>query len=231
MTSVGLLVLGTAIAVVTTGDGSWWHLHFSQLGTHRDFSGIAFNFGSMSSGTMFILFALRVRRAFADIRGRLGTVVHARRHASRLLVGLIASFGGHLATVGLVPLDVNTALHERAASGMMLSFLCILALVIASPWTTRRLRLISVAVAGLLVPAIAAFVVGIATLAALEIVGFGLIFVWLAAFGSVLRQAVASPREHDVADATAAARRVAHRVPRGAGSGWRGAGGRARSVA
>jgi hypothetical membrane protein len=207
MASVALLALATAIAVATTSDPTWWHLHFSELGTHRDFSGTVFNGGAMTAGTMFVLFALRVRRAFADIRSRLDTVVRARQHAARLLVALIVSFGGHLATVGLVPLDVNTALHERAASGMMLSFLGILVLTIASPWTPRRLRATSLGVAGLLVPAIVTFVLGGMTLAALEVIGFALIFVWIARFGSVLRQAVAAPQDHDV---------VAHRAGAGA---------------
>ena len=198
MTSVGLLLVATAVAAATTSDRTWWQLHFSELGTHRDFSGTVFNLGSMSAGAMFVLFATRVRRAFADIRARLDTVVHGRRHACRLLVVLIASFGAHLAIVGLVPLDVNTAVHERAASGMMLSFLGILGLVLASPWTVRRLRGTSAAVAALLLPAIVVFAAGGMTLATLEVVGFALIFVWLAIFGSTLRRAVAAPGEHDV---------------------------------
>ena len=192
MVSVGLLLLATAVAAATTSDRDWWQLHFSELGTHRDFSGTVFNLGSMSAGATFILFATRVRRAFADIRAQLDTVVHARRHASRLLVMLIASFGGHLAMVGLVPLDVNTAVHERAASGMMLSFLGILGLVLVSPWTVRRLRLTSVAV-GAARPRSWCSPRAAITLAILEVVGFALIFVWLATFGATLRGAVAAP--------------------------------------
>lgn len=215
MASVALLVLATAVAAATTSDRDWWQLHFSELGTHRDFSGTVFNLGSLSAGTTFVLFATRVRRAFADIRSQLDTVVHARRHASRLLVVLIASFGGHLAIVGLVPLDVSTAVHERAASGMMLSFLGILALVLLSPWTVTRLRLTSVVVATLLVPAIIVFTAGAITLATLEIVGFALIFVWLAVFASTLRRAVAAPREHDLVARKACSTRRERVAPRG----------------
>lgn len=207
ITSVVLLALGTAIAAATTTDSQWWTLHFSELGTHRDFSGMSFNIGSMSAGGLLIVFAARVRQELAMILHRLEDAVHAHTHLARALVVLIASFGAHLALVGLVPLNVNTPLHERGASGTMLSFLGILVIMLASPWTPRRLRLISACIAVVLVPAVIVFVLGLITLATLEIIGFGLIFVWLVTFSTALRTASqakpaaarvepASPRAH-----------------------------------
>lgn len=203
ITSVVLLVLGTAIAAATTSDSQWWTLHFSELGTHRDFSGMAFNIGSMSAGGLLVVFAARVRQELATILRRLEVAVHAHTHVARLLVALIASFGGHLALVGLVPLNVNTALHERGASGTMLSFLGILVVMLASPWTPKRLRWTSAGITVVLVPAIVVFVLGLITLATLEIIGFGLIFVWLLMFSTALRAASSGAGQAAAADAVA----------------------------
>ncbi|WP_241246041.1 DUF998 domain-containing protein [Microbacterium sp. 4R-513] len=213
ITSVVILVLGTAIAAATTSDSQWWTLHFSELGTHRDLSGMAFNIGSMSAGGLLVVFAARVRQELATILRRLEVAVHAQTHLARVLVALIASFGCHLALVGLVPLNVDTALHERGASGTMLSFLGILLIMLASPWTPRRLRWISAAIAVVLVPAIVVFVLGLVTLATLEIIGFGLIFVWLVTFSTALRNA-ASPKAAARAQARPAPARAAARARR-----------------
>lgn len=218
VTSVVLLVIGTALAAATTSDPHWWQLHFSELGTHRDFSGAAFNTGSMSAGGLLLVFAARVRQELAEIRRQIASAVHARTHIARLLVCLIASFGLHLALVGLVPLNVDTALHERGASGTMLSFLGILCVMLASPWTPRRLRLICAGITVLLVPAIVVFVLGGITLATLEIIGFGLIFVWLVTFSAALRRATGDRvrRRHEREGGGAAVRRVTRRAARGA---------------
>lgn len=209
--SVVLLVLGTAVAAATTTDSQWWTLHFSELGTHRDFSGMSFNIGSMSAGGLLIVFAARVRQELATILHRLEDAVHAHTHLARALVVLLASFGAHLALVGLVPLNVNTALHERGASGTMLSFLGILVIMLASPWTPRRLRVTSGCIAVALVPAIVVFVLGLITLATLEIIGFGLIFGWLLMFSTALRTASQQSPAPVTASAPAARTDVARR--------------------
>ena len=194
---MALLAAGTLVSVVTTSDPGWWRLHFSELGTFRTFSSYTFNTTLILTGLLITAFALRVR---ADLRIR-----HRIRHrrSSALLVGLITSVGIHLSLVGLIPITANTFLHDRAASGVMLSFLGILALtMLRQRHAPRALRWATTGVTAGLGAAIAGFVVKGINLAALELVGFLLIFAWIGVFTHCLHhkgslRKLASPSDGD----------------------------------
>lgn len=179
---MGVLAIGTTLSILTTADPLWWQLHFSKLGTFHDFSGFVFNGTLISAGLIIVWFASRVR---AELR----TLAALRtRKPSRLMIALMVSVGVHLSVVGMIPVNTNTWLHDRAASGLMLSFLGIL-IVTLRLWKHVPPRLVwaTIAVAAGLVLAIVGFAFGLLNLAALELVGFTLIFVWIGQFTACVR--------------------------------------------
>lgn len=188
--SVLVLVLGIATSILTTTDLTWWQSMFSALGTFDDFSGYAFNVTLFLAGVGIAIVGFRVA---AELR-----VISERRARKRsgMMVVLVASAGLHLAGVGLMPINVNQFLHERAASGVMLSFLCILATTASArrhiPFQLRRATWI---VGIVLVAAIALFVTGVINLTLFELAGFGLIFVWLNVMTKCLGVALDSPQQ------------------------------------
>lgn len=173
------LVGGIAIAILTTPDPFWWHLHFSRLGTFADFSGGVFNGTLTTAGGLMMVLSRRLHR---ELRVH-GARSRSHRGAPVTLSGLVAVFGLHLAAVGVVPINSDGFVHDWAASGVSLSFA---ALLVAAP---SLLRDLDRPLAGLTVPAgvilaggYAAMVTGIINLAGFELIGFTLMFVWMSVF-------------------------------------------------
>lgn len=186
-----VLAIGVTLSILTTPDHEWWRLHFSKLGTFADFSGYVFNGTLMLAGLIIVWFATRVR---GELR-RLATL-HPRLPA-RTLPLLMASVGLNLLLVGVVPVNTNEFLHDRAASGLMASFLAILVTTLRL-WRNTPSRLLTATIAitvGLSV-VIVGFVLGVLNLAALEIVGFGMIFVWIGIFTQSVRTGMVALEEH-----------------------------------
>jgi hypothetical membrane protein len=207
-----VLATGTTLSIVTTTQTNWWQLHFSELGTFDDFSGHTFNTTLMVAGILIAGFAVRVRIDLVAL------TPHRRVRPSRILTACMVSVGLNLLGVGLVPLNTFEFMHDRFASGIMLSFLGLLVVVIIRRRHVNRLLLWgTVGIATGLAIAIAAFIAGLVNLAALELVGFTLIFVWVGIFTSSLEKGIAQARHQAAASETAPRPAVARR---GALSGW-----------
>lgn len=187
-TVMGMLAVGVALSILTTTETDWWQYHFSALGTVSDFSGFMFNGSLIAAGLVVGLFSLRIHaelRALSAGRGRA---------PSRVFVVLVASVGVHLAGVGFIPLHTNTFLHDRAASGIMLSFLGMLGVTLRRRRSVPRvLMAATIAVFTLLIAVIVLFSTGVINLAVLELVGFALIFSWI----GVLSRCVSHAQTHD----------------------------------
>jgi hypothetical protein len=179
---MSLTVLGSLTSILTTPDPNWWQLHFSQLGTFHVFSGFMFNGTLIATGTLIVAFSFRVRRVLINARrqGRLRSV-----RAPRIFAILVACVGGNMAMVGFIPVNQHQFLHDRAATGMTLSFA---ALLILTPWLLRglppRIARATGAIAVILVIGATVFIFGIINLAAFEIVAFGLMFSWIGVFAT-----------------------------------------------
>lgn len=179
---MSLTVLGSLTSILTTPDPDWWHLHFSQLGTFHVFSGYMFNGTLIATGTLIVAFSFRVRRVLtAAARGaQLRSV-----RAPRIYAILVACVGANMAMVGFIPVNQQQFLHDRAATGMTLSFA---ALLILTPWLLRglpaRLTRATGLIAVILVVGATVFILGIINLAAFEIVAFGLMFSWIGVFAT-----------------------------------------------
>ncbi|WEK13485.1 MAG: hypothetical protein P0Y48_13655 [Candidatus Microbacterium phytovorans] len=172
-----VLCLGILIAALTTTDPVWWHLHFSRLGTFADASGYTFNTGVVISGLVIAAagIPLAVNLATALSEGR---VADAR--AARLLPPLLVTLGLCLALIGMIPLTLNEFAHDRAANGVMLSFL---GLVVVSrktlPELPRLLPRYALTAVVVLVVGITLMFVGILNLAAFEVLAFGGVLSWV----------------------------------------------------
>lgn len=179
---MSLTVLGSLTSILTTPDPNWWQLHFSQLGTFHVFSGYMFNGTLIATGTLIVAFSFRVRRVLINARkqGRLRSV-----RAPRIFAILVACVGANMAMVGMIPVNHQQFLHDRAATGMTLSFA---ALLILTPWLLRglppRISRATGAIAIILVIGATVFIFGIINLAAFEIVAFGLMFSWIGVFAT-----------------------------------------------
>jgi hypothetical membrane protein len=177
MWGAAILCAAILLAAAGTVDPLWWHLHFSRLGMFADASGYTFNTGVVISGLVIAAAGvpLAVRLATAMAEGRV-----ADPRAARLLPPLLVTLGLCLALIGVIPLTLNEFLHDRAANGVMLSFL---GLVIVSrrtlpelPRFVARYALIAVVV---LVVGITLMFTGILNLAAFEVLAFGGVLSWV----------------------------------------------------
>ncbi|KRA25068.1 hypothetical protein ASD65_12010 [Microbacterium sp. Root61] len=192
-TIAGLLAIGVALAILTTPDPLWWHLHFSHLGTFPVLSGAIFNATIMTTGT---LIALLSRRVYIELRAHVARS-RSHRRSPIVLSTLTASVGLHLTGVGLVPIDTLTALHEGLAFGIPIS---VAAMMIAAPallrGTGRPLGKRTIPAAGALVGAYVVMNLGFINLAAFELIGFTAMFVWMTMFlGCLVPRAAASAPE------------------------------------
>lgn len=209
---MALTVLGSLTSILTTPDPNWWHLHFSQLGTFHVFSGYMFNGTLIATGSLIVAFSFRVRRVL--LSARLQTRLRSAR-APRVYAILVACVGGNMAMVGFIPVNQQQFLHDRAATGMTLSFA---ALLILTPWLLRGLHSRMTRATGLIALVLLAgatvFIFGIINLAAFEILAFALMFSWIGVFATCVEggSASAPPAVVPAEPATSAARpHVAHR--------------------
>lgn len=174
-----VLAAGVLVAMLTTPDPLWWQLNFSHLGTFAGFSSEVFN-ASLAIAGLFLVFV--ARRAHVELHRH---AARSRSHprSPRILSLLLASFGAHLAAVGLLPVNIFGWVHELAACGTTLSFV---GLLIATPALVRGLGRSTVTTtvpAGILLAGgYAAMATGACTLAAFELIGFTTIFIWLTHF-------------------------------------------------
>lgn len=185
---------GALLSVATTTDTIWWQLHFSQLGIYDNFSGHVFNGTLIVAGLIIVWFAVRVRHELATLeRWR------AARFRCSALVILMAAVGVSLGGAGAIPVSANEFLHDRAASGIMLSFLGILIVALVEhKRMPKRLTLSTLAVIVTLGSAITLFILGTFNLAALEAVGFTMIFSWIGQFTVALQRQRAEARDGNV---------------------------------
>lgn len=187
-----VLTVGTSLSIVTTTKHNWWQLHFSELGTFDDFSGHVFNSTLIAGGLIITAFAVRVRIDLLSL-----TVMRGVR-PSRILTICMVLVGLNMSGVGLVPLNTIGFLHDRLASGIMLSFLGLLVIVVVRHRHGTALLLgATIGIAAGLGVAIALFLTGILNLAALEIIGFTLIFVWVGVFTACLEKGMAKARRSE----------------------------------
>jgi len=172
------LVGGILASIVTTTDPLWWQLHFSQLGTFHDLSGVLFNTTLKVSGALVVVFAVRVRRDLARLGPRA-----VRRGAPRAVQVFLSVIGVNLALVGCIPLTVNKSVHDKVAGAMVLGFA---ALLLTSPVLLHRLpRRLAVATAMIFVVLFASaalFVTTTINLTSFEVVAFGTMFAWTGVF-------------------------------------------------
>lgn len=174
---MGVIAIGTSTSILTTRYPLWWQLHFSKLGTYDDFSGHMFNSTMILAGLLITAFAVRVRSDLHSL------AVLRNRRPSRVLIVLVASVGIHLSFVGMIPVNQNPFWHDRAASGLMLSFLGILINTLRSrKHVPLRLQYTTLGVITGLSTAIAGFITATINLAGLEFIGFTLIFTWIGVF-------------------------------------------------
>lgn len=177
MAGAMILCAAILIAAFSTVDPLWWHLHFSRLGMFADASGYTFNGGVVASGLVIaaggVPLAVHLAGALAS-----GRVVDAR--AARMLPPLLVTLGLCLALIGVVPLTMNEFLHDRAANGVLLSFL---GLVVVSRRTLPELPafLGRYAISAVIVLAVGIgfMVAGVINLAAFEVLAFGSVLSWV----------------------------------------------------
>lgn len=176
------LPVGVLVSVLTSHDLTWWHHHFSQLGTHSDFSGRTFNTIVMFSG-----FFLAAYGVFVSVALPAGI----RRRSSRAFRGALTSAGLHLTAVGLVPIPVSPVMHDLIATGLGLSFLATVATGLAIPGRTRRFRRATTLCVALLAIGMIVLTAGFITLALFELVAFVTMGAWLLALPRALAHAPA----------------------------------------
>jgi len=173
--AAAILLLGIGFAASTTTDPLWWHLHFSRLGMFDDVSGYTFNATLTVVGGVIALGAQPLR---AQLRFAVQLGVVRRANAATILPVAVAGFGVSMSTAGMIPLSVSEFLHERGANGMLISFVVVLG---ASRWfltgVARSIRRIADVSVVMLAVGIAAMVMGVINLAALEAIMFTLVLV------------------------------------------------------
>lgn len=168
--AISSLPVGVLLAILTTTDPDWWHLHFSQLGTFSTVSSKLFNSTVLFSG--FFLAAYGVLLAVALPQG-------VGRRTRRIFRGSVVSAGLHLTVVGMIPIPVSVVLHDLAASGLGLSFLTMVASSLGIRGRHHAFRRFTLFCVATLAIGMVILTAGFITLALFEIVAFSLMLVWL----------------------------------------------------
>lgn len=198
--AISSLPIGVLLAILTTTDPDWWHLHFSQLGTFATVSSKLFNSTVLFSG--FFLAAYGVLLAVALPQG-------VGRRTGRIFRGSIVSAGLHLTVVGMIPIPVSVVLHDLAASGLGLSFLTMVASSLGIRGRHAAFRRFTVFCVVVLASGMVILTAGFITLALFEIVAFSLMLVWLGVLPRALayraQATLESPRTVDSSPQTDAA--------------------------
>jgi len=200
MAGAVILCAAILIAALSTVDPLWWHLHFSRLGMFADASGYTFNGGVVMSGLVIAAGSvpLAVHLAGSVAAGRV-----ADMRAARMLPPLLVALGLSLALIGVVPLTLNEFLHDRAANGVLLSFL---GLVIVSRRTMPELPAFlgryAIATVIVLAVGIGLMVSGIINLAAFEVLAFGGVLSWVHLLERSVRTLAAEAKALEAIDDT-----------------------------
>lgn len=168
--ATGALVLGVAVAILTTSDPYWWHLHYSQLGTFQDFSARAFNATVIVSGLLLTVYGIVIG---VDLPERI-----SQRRAMWIRCS-ISSAGAHMMMVGLIPIPVSSILHDIAATGLALSFLSFVASGLRCRALSNAFRRFAVVGVILLATGMVVLAAGLITLAFYESLAFSTMGVWL----------------------------------------------------
>jgi len=186
---MAFMLVGALTAMVTTPDPEWWKLHFSHLGTFEDsVSSWIFNGTLIAGGLLVTTFGVYVAH---DMHALVDRGILKRANAPRIVSVVFVVMGIMLAGVGLVPVDVNMAIHNLSATGMAIVFL---GLLISAPRVLkgmpRTFFLVTWGFLAALVLSIVLFITLFFGLTAFEIIVFALVFAWIAVFIRFLGLAV-----------------------------------------
>jgi hypothetical protein len=178
---MAFILIGALTAMVTTPDPEWWKLHFSHLGTFEDsVSSWIFNGTLIAGGLLVTTFGVYVAH---DMHALVDRGILKRANAPRIVSVVFVVMGIMLAGVGLVPVDVNMAIHNLSATGMALVFL---GLLISAPRVLRGMPrtffLVTWGFLAALILSIVLFLTLFFGLTAFEIIVFALVFAWIAVF-------------------------------------------------
>lgn len=178
------LPIGVLLAILTTSDPDWWHLHFSQLGTFGNLSSKLFNSTVLVSGFFLAAYGVLVSVALPS---------HTGRRTSRFFRGSIVSAGLHLTIIGMIPIPVSPVLHDIAASGLGLSFLAVVASSLGIRGRGRGFRRYTIFCVTTLAAGMVVLTAGFITLALFELVAFSLMLVWLGVLPRALAVCAPAP--------------------------------------
>jgi hypothetical membrane protein len=178
--AMAFLAVGVLVAIITTSDPLWWQLHFSQLGTFGDLSARTFNSTVIVAGLLLSCYGILLG---ADLPVTVG------RRTSRGIRWSLISAGAHMIVVGIVPIPIDEVMHDRAAAGLALSFLALIASAFGLRGVTRRFRGLTIICVVLLAVGMTALITGVINLASYEAIAFGTVAVWVTYFNRMLRDA------------------------------------------
>lgn len=175
------IVVGTLISMLTASNENWWHEHFSALGNQEGRSAYAFNGTLVLSGLIITTLANYVSRDMERGLRQRGITPHRVMPA---MPWVFAGIGIGLMIVGLVPDNVNKAVHIAGAVGMVLLFVTFaIMLMTVVPGLGPVFHTMSLFVFGGIVFAALLWVpFGYYALTGLEFAAAGLIFTWLLLF-------------------------------------------------
>lgn len=172
----GFMVVGSMASALSSSNPTWWHEHFSALGTVWDLSGFWFNFTLIVSGMVLITLAdfltHDLRRWSRDSWG-------ATWRVTAIWLGFVV-LGVFVALVGLVPVSTSLVWHTRFAYGVAYA---LAALVVAVPFLVGGMPKSFVAVSGVVVVVILAGrwlrSSGHVSTTGFEMIAVGMVFLWL----------------------------------------------------
>lgn len=176
----GFLAIGTLFAMGTAADPLWWQQNFSQLGLGT--GGWAFNGTLVVAGLLFATVGSYIGRDLHRLRG------DAALRGIAVVVALWAATGLALAVVGLVPIELNRAVHWIAAVGTLLLFAAAAATSAAAlPGRPQALAIATIGLGVLLAAAVMLhWPVRLYSSTGLEAIPVGLGLVWMTTFVRVL---------------------------------------------
>lgn len=194
-----VLCLGIVVSALSTTDPMWWVLYFSHLGTFGDLSSHVFNAGLILCGAIVVFSAIPVR-LFIERALEAGAIADVRtRH---VLPPIVLVMGVSLSMIGVVPVSTNEFLHDRAANGVLLSFLAmVVACRIMLPEIPPALHRWAVIGVTTLIVGIIAMITGVINLTLFEVIAFGTILTWVQLIQSALARIAVQPgRDEDAAE-------------------------------
>ncbi|PUB24804.1 hypothetical protein C8K30_10860 [Promicromonospora sp. AC04] len=186
------LVVGALASMLSATDPVWWQENLSALGMTDDLSAMAFNLTLIVAGVIVTTIASYATANLPDstrpeARGR------SRVRLALVLIGVL------LACVGIFPVDEFLAVHNIAATGMVVVYVAlVVSLRRLLPSMPRVFVLLGYTFVGVIVVLAIFFVTGYYNLTAVELVAAVLIFSWIILF---LRNSGAVETSRDVSTA------------------------------